>query len=256
MRFAGALAAVHLFWPMAALAQDQSLSSQASDPTASLMSFQLQNLYTPHMRNTQGDQNITQFRAAIPFELGGVSNIARLTIPGVTENARGPTGLGDATIFNLLAFDRDWGRFGIGAVALLPTGANGVSSEKWGLGPALGFVARPTWGLAGLFNQNILTVGGDSNFADVNISTLQPIVSVSLNNGWSVGSSDMTFTYDWDRSEFTSLPIGLKLSRLTAIRGHPVQWQLSYERNFHDTGIAPKDTIGVTVKLLVPRGRG
>ncbi|MDJ0859615.1 MAG: hypothetical protein QNJ03_11080 [Dinoroseobacter sp.] len=217
------------------------------------MSFQFQDFYAFNLHNSDQSQNILQFRAAIPFNLGGVNNIARLTLPSFTESASGETGLGDATLFNLAAFDQSWGRYGVGLVALLPTGADGLSAEKWGLGPALGFVARPSWGLAGLFNQNILTVAGDDDRPDVNISTLQPIVSVGLSEGWSVGTSDMTFAYDWDRDEFTSLPLGVKVSKLTKIADRPVQWQLSYERNFYDEGTGPKDTIGFTIKLLVPK---
>lgn len=240
----------------ATLAQDsgsQSLASQASDPTASLMSFQFQDFYSPNMYNSSGSQNVAQFRAAVPFALGGVNNIARVTLPYVTRNAAGRSGLGDATLFNLATFDRSWGRFGIGAVALLPTGADGISAEKWGLGPAAGLVAQKDWGLLGLFNQNIFTVAGDDSRPDVNISTLQPILSVPLGNGWSVGTSEMTFVYDWDRDEFTSLPLGVKISKLTTINSLPVQWQLSYERNFYDTGSGPRDTIGLTAKLLVPK---
>ncbi|AXI48328.1 hypothetical protein C1J03_21440 [Sulfitobacter sp. SK012] len=233
--------------------EGQSISSQASDPTASLMSFQVQNFYTPNLHNTDEEQNIVQFRSAIPFTLGGINNIARLTLPYVTQSASGATGFGDATVFNLAAFDRNWGRVGVGAVALLPTGADGVSAEKWGIGPAFGFVARPSWGLAGLFNQNILTVAGNDDLPDINISTVQPILSASLGEGWSFGASDMTVVYDWDRSKFTSLPLGMKVSKLTKISGLPVQFQVSYERNFYDEGRGPKDTIGFTVKLLVPK---
>jgi len=231
----------------------QSLSSQASDPTASLMSFQFQDFYTPTLHNSTGSQNVAQFRAAIPFTIGGVNNIARLTLPYVTRNAAGRSGLGDTTLFNMATFDRSWGRFGVGAVALLPTGADGISAEKWGLGPALGFVAQKKWGLAGLFNQNIFTVSGDDTRPDVNISTLQPILNHSLGQGWSVGLSEMTFVYNWDRDGFTSLPLGVKISKLTKINGLPVQWQLSYERNFYDAGTGPRDTIGLTAKLLVPK---
>lgn len=232
---------------------DQSLASQASDPTASIMSFQLQNYYSPTLHNSNQTQNQAQIRAAIPFTLGSLDNIARLTVPYVTKNAAGRSGFGDATLFNLSTFNRPWGRFGVGVVALLPTGTNGLSAKKWGLGPAAGFVAQKKWGLLGLFNQNILTVAGDSSRPDVNISTLQPILSYSLGKGWSVGTSDMTFVYDWDRSAFTSLPVGLKVSKLTKIGRHPIQWQLSYERNFYDTGTGPEDTIGFTAKLLVPK---
>lgn len=236
-----------------AQAADQSLSSQASDPTASLMSFQFQDFYTPTLHNSTGSRNTAQFRAAIPFQIAGINNIARLTLPYVTSNDTGATGLGDATLFNLAAFDRSWGRFGIGVVALVPTGATGVSAEKWGLGPAAGFVTQQPWGLFGLFNQNIFTVAGDNTRPDVNVSILQPILNISLSDGWSVGTSEMNIAYDWERSEFTSLPIGFKIARLTKIGGRPVQWQFSYERNFHDTGTGPQDTIGLTAKLLIPR---
>lgn len=250
-----AMACLLIFLPTTAFSQNsQSLESQASDPTASLMSFQTQDFWSPNLHNSSDGANVFQLRGAIPFTLGGVNNIARLTLPYVTENARGNSGLGDATLFNLAAFDRSWGRFGVGAVVLLPTGADGISAEKWGLGPALGFTARPTWGLFGLFNQNIFTVAGDDSRPDVNISTLQPILNVPLGDGWAVGTSEMTFVWDWDRDEFTSLPLGVKVSKLTKISGRPVQFQLSYERNFYDSGVGPRDTIGFTAKILVPKG--
>jgi hypothetical protein len=232
---------------------DQSLQSQASDPTASLMSFQFQNFYSPNRHNSTGSQNVAQFRAAIPYTLGNINNIARLTLPYVTNNAAGKSGLGDATLFNLATFDRSWGRFGVGVVALLPTGADGISADKWGLGPAIGFVSQQKWGLFGLFNQNIFTVAGDDSRPDVNISILQPILNYPLGGGWSVGLSEMSIVYDWERSEFVSLPLGMKVSKLTQMGGLPVDWQLSYERNFYDRGTGPRDTIGLTAKLLIPK---
>jgi hypothetical protein len=108
-------------------------------------------------------------------------------------------------------------------------------------------------GLVGLFNQNIFTVAGDDTRPDVNISTVQPILSHPLGQGWSIGLSDMSFVYDWDQNKFVSLPLGVKVSKLTKISGLPVQWQLSYERNFYDNGTGPRDTIGLTAKLLVPK---
>jgi hypothetical protein len=241
--------------PAAAVAQDgQSLESQASDPTASLMSFQLQDFWSPAIHNSDDTLNIVQLRGAIPFTLAGVNNIARLTLPYVTDSPAGETGLGDMTIFNLATFNRPWGRYGVGVVALLPTGVDGVSADKWGLGPAVGFTARPSWGLIGVFNQNIFSIAGDDDRPDVNLSTLQPILNVPLGNGWAAGTSEMTIVYDWDRDEFISLPLGVKLSKLADLGGRPVQFQASYEHNFYDDGVGPKDTIGFTVKLLVPKG--
>lgn len=251
-------AAIALMVALPAAAQEQpdgqSLESAANDPTASLMSFQLQDYYTSSYHGLKdADGNIVQFRGAIPFTLGGVNNIARLTLPYVTDNPTGLHGFADATLFDLATFDQPWGRFGVGAVALLPTGTDGLSAEKWGLGPAAGFVAQKKWGLFGLFNQNIFTVAGNEDMPDVNLSTLQPILNFSLGNGWSLGTSDMTFAYDWEVNEFTSLPLGAKVSRLVHIGGVAVQFQASYEYNFYDDGIGPQDTFGLIAKVLLPK---
>lgn len=238
-----------------ATAQDdaQSLAQAASDPTASLMSFQLQDFWSVNLHGSDESRNLAQFRAAIPFEAFGYSNIARLTLPAVTDGPGVDAGLADATLFNLVTFDRDWGRFGVGAVALLPTGGETRGAEQWALGPAAGFVARPGKWLLGAFTQNLFTVAGESERDGVTLSTLQPIVTYALGDGWSVGASDMTFVYDWEGGELASIPLGVKISKLTRALGPPVQIQLSYERNFFDDRGAARDTLGLTLKLLLPK---
>ncbi len=242
----------------AAAAQEQggqSLEQAANDPTASLMAFQLQDSYSPDLYNRDGSLNIVQFRAAIPFELGGTNNIARLTLPYVTENGEtGETGLADTTLFNLVAFDRSWGRFGVGAVALLPSGDEGVGAGKWALGPAVGFAAQGDGVLWGLFNQNLFTVGERFDGPDVNVSIFQPLLSVQLGDGWSTGVSEMTFVYDWDAGEFTSLPLGFKVAKLTRLSGVPVQFTANVEHNFYDEGFGPENTISFIAKVLLPTG--
>lgn len=234
-------------------AGEQSLDSQAGAPTSSLMSLQLQGFYAPNLHKSDESQNTVQFRTSIPFQISGINNIARLTLSYVTQSLSGRTGLGDATLFNLFARDRNRACIGIGAVALLPTGESGISAEKWGLGPAFGFVERRVWGLFGQFNHNILTVAGDNDRPNVNISIIQPILSHPLENGRSVGASDMNIIYDRDADEFTNLTLGLKVSKPAKMGGRPVQIQSSYERNIYEDRAGPEDTIGFTVKILVPR---
>ena len=239
------------------LAQEsgQSLDQAASDPTASLMAFQLQGFHSYRLHNLDDETaSRLQFRAAIPWELAGTSNIARLTLPYVTETPSGAEGFTDATIFNLTAFDTSWGRWGVGAVALLPTGEPDLSAEKWALGPAAGFTVQAGEILWGAFNQNLFTVDGDPDKPDVNVSTLQPIFNIGLGNGWSTGLSEMVFTYDWDTGEFVTLPLGVKLSKLVRFGTTPVQFVGSYEHDFYDGGVTPADTLSFTVKLLLPRG--
>ena len=234
-------------------AQDEDLGAAANDPTASISAYQFQYFTTPNYHNSgTADAERLQFRAAIPFELGGYSNIFRITVPYVLDSPSGADGLSDVTLFNLVTFDRSWGRIGVGAVALLPTGESGVSAEKWGLGPAVGFIANESWGIWGLFNQNIFTFAGDDDFRDVNVSNIQPIVNIQIGNGWSVGTSDMSIIYDWEENDWVSLPVGLGINKLTKLGGVPWQFSATYERNFYDDGVAPKDTFNLTAKVLIP----
>lgn len=255
LRTIGGAAAISILAATGALSQsdEQSLSEAASDPTASLTAYVFQDFYTYRYHRSDGlHGNRAQFRLAVPYTWGSTSNIFRVTLPYLTDSPSGNTGLSDTTVFNLTTFNRSWGRFGLGAVALLPTGTDGVSAERWALGPAAGFVAQASWGIWGAFNQNIFDVGGSSGHDPVNLSVIQPILNVSLGNDWSVGTSDMSVTYDWDAGEFVSLPLGVQLNKLVHVGATPVQLGLSYEYNFYDDRVAPEGTIGVTVKVLVP----
>lgn len=250
------LTALTLLVAQAAFAQDgaQNIDQAASDPTAPLMSMQVQDLYSPAVYNSDGTQNVLQFRMAIPFTLWGTQNIFRLTVPVFTETPSGATGISDTTVFDLVTFDRPWGRFGFGAVALLPTGVDGLSAEKWGLGPAEGFTVQQGKLLWGAFNQNIFSFAGNDAMPDVNLSILQPILNYGLGQGWSVGLSEMSATYDWNQNRWISLPLGAKLAKLHRFGQTPVQLAGSYEYNFADQAVAPKETISFTVKVLLPSG--
>ena len=90
-----AIAANLVLLASTAMAQEsgQSLDQAASDPTASLMSFQLQDFYSYRFHNLPGESaNRVQFRAAIPFTLAGTSNIARVTVPYITDRHLGVVG--------------------------------------------------------------------------------------------------------------------------------------------------------------------
>ena len=254
-RFSSTAAAILISTSTAAIAQsgEQDLSQAASDPTASLTAYLFQDFYTYGYHGLDdAERNTMQFRMAVPYTLGSADNIFRLTLPYLTESPSGDTGLSDITVFNLTTFNQDWGRFGVGAVALLPTGDDDLTTDRWALGPAAGFVAQSSWGIWGLFNQNLIDLGGETGRDPVNLSVIQPIVNVSLSDGWSIGTSDMSITYDWDADKFVSLPLGVQLNKLVQFDRTPVQFGLSYEYNFYDDTIAPEETIGFTMKILVP----
>ncbi len=232
----------------------QTLQQAASDPTAALMSVLVQDWYTGNYHNLDGESaNQIVLRSAMPFKIGDQQNIFRVTIPVVTDSPFLDSGLSDTTVFNLSTFNQSWGRWGVGAVGLLPTGGEKRGLEKWGLGPAFGFVAGNNKRLFGLFNQNIFTVAGDDDRDDVNVSTLQPIVNIALGHGWSIGASEMSITYNWEQNKFTSLPLGLSVSKLHRFGKLPVQFSGQYEYDFADDAISdPEYLIRFSVKFILP----
>ncbi len=228
----------------------QSLEQAASDPTASLMSVQIQNVYAGDYHNLDDQEgNTILLRSAVPFKTGSLDHIARATLPIVTDSPSGKSGL----IFDLIVFNESWGRWGVGPVMLFPTATNDqLGAEKWAIGPALGFVARSDKLMWGLFNQNLFSFAGNNDREDVHVSILQPILNYSLPDKWSIGISEMNITYDWKKSDWTALPLGVKLAKLVKFNKLPVQFSGAYEHNFADDYVAPKWTINFTLKLLFP----
>jgi hypothetical protein len=232
----------------------QSLEQAANDPTASLMSVQIQNLYSGDYHNLDNETgNSLLLRSAVPFTTGSLKHIARGTLPFVTHSPSGKSGLSDLTLFDLIAFDQPWGRWGVGPVMLFPTATDEqLGTGKWAIGPALGFVARSQKLMWGLFNQNLFSFAGDSAREEVKVSILQPIVNYSLPDKWSIGVSEMNVTYDYVKSAWTLLPLGVKVAKLVKFGKLPVQFSGAYEYNFADDFVAPQWAVNFTVKFLFP----
>jgi hypothetical protein len=260
MTFFAALAALLAIWAMLpAMAEEgetggQSLEQAASDPTASLMSVQIQDVYAGSYHNLDDESgNTILLRSAVPFTTGSLKHIARATLPIITDSPSGESGVSDLVLFDLIVFNEPWGRWGVGPVMLFPTASDEkLGADKWAIGPAIGFVARSPGLMWGLFNQNLFSFAGDDDREDVNVSILQPIINYSLPDKWSIGTSEMNVTYDWEKNRWTALPLGLKLANLVKFGALPVQFSGAYEYNFADDEVAPEWTVNLTVKFLFP----
>ena len=245
----------------ASLYAEGDLSQKANDPTAPLMAVQLIDNYTSDFYNgLEGESaNSISFRAAYPYKWGESNHIARVTLPAVTDSPTGDTGIQDMTLFDMTVFPASWGRYGVGIVGAIPlTDGN----EQWSLGPAVGFVNNTiTKGLnLGLFNQNLFRVAGDDNRPYTRISSLQPILNYSMGDGWNIGTGDIQYIYDWESSQWVSLPIGIQLGKLVKFGKLPVILSAQYVYNFADEvtvgngflAPTPKTSITFTAKFLFP----
>ena len=237
------------------------LSQKANDPTAPLMAVQLIDNYTSDFYNgLEGESgNSISFRAAYPYKWGEHNHIARVTLPAVTDSPTGDTGIQDMTLFDMTVFGSSWGRYGVGVVSAIPL-AEG--NDQWSIGPAFGFVNNTLRkGLnIGLFNQNLFRIVGDDDRPYTRISSLQPILNYSMGGGWNIGTGDIQYIYDWESSQWASLPIGLQVGKLHRFGKLPVIFSLQYVYNFADEvtvgngflAPTPKTTLTFTAKFLFP----
>ena len=116
------------------------LAAQATDPTASLMSFQLNDWYTANFTASMTRSIRSCSAPRSRSRSASTKHIFRVTQPYVTTSPSGATGFADTTIFDLVVFGAPWGRWGVGISGTLPTGQDGLTTDKWTAGPALGFV--------------------------------------------------------------------------------------------------------------------
>ncbi len=229
------------------------LSAQATDPTASLMSFQFLNWYTPSYHGIDDSSNQLVFRAAIPFEAFGLPNIFRVTLPYVTSSPSGESGLGDTQIFNLTVFGAAWGRWGAGVSGSAPTGHDGLSSDKWSVGPALGFVNSSNKVVNfGLFAQTFFSFAGDNSAPDVGIVNLQPILSYQLGGGRSLSLGNSAFVYDTQNSRWASLALGVNYGQVISLWGQKWRPNVEIDYDFQDRTGTPKVTFRAGFALLLP----
>ena len=241
--------------PDNAQTSDDALSQKATDPTASLMSFQLLDWYTPSYQGVSGSSNQLLFRAAVPFTFAGTNNIFRITQGDFTSSPAGKSGLGDTQIFNLTVFGADWGRWGAGLSGSLPVGQDPFSADKWTVGPALGFVNSATKGINwGLFGQSFFSFAGTSSAANVGIVNIQPILAYQLGHGRSLSLGNSAFVYDTQASRWSSLAVGPNYGQVMTFAGY--KWRPNAEVDYDFANVTGNQRwiFRIGMALLVPTG--
>ena len=231
-------------------ASDLSLQRIATDPTASLMQLQVQNIYSGDYHNLQDKNgNLILIRFLAPFSTWSQEHLARASLSVITKSPSGKNGLNDLVIFDLLAFRESWGRWGIGPAVQFPTASDPkLGSEKWASGPVLGIESRSgklTWSI---LSQSLFSFAGKEARKDIKNTVIQPILSYPLSESWSLGSSEMNFIYDWMKNDWTGLPVGIKLAKMVKYDKQYLQFSGAYEYNFDIDHTGAVWTLNFTVK--------
>jgi hypothetical protein len=150
------------------------------------------------------------------------------------------------SIFDVMLYDRPWGRFALGGVAALSR--EGAAPDELAIGPAAGLVWQYSKKLnLGVFSQNVFA-------GDTAVSQLQPIIAYQLGNGWSLSAGDIQWAYDFKNSRWQSFPIGFQVGKVSRIGNQPVRYSLNPQYNLAEFDGSEGWSLAFTFTLLVPGG--
>lgn len=232
--------------PVAAQETARDLSVEATDPTASLMSFNLIGDARMSYHGEDGGGFEFRLQPVIPFTAFGAQNIFRIIVP-YQMSGPGAEGLKSVSLFDLVVFQESWGRWGVGPVALLSEGVSD-SETRFAIGPAVGAVGPVNDRLqVGVFNQNL--IGQD--FAT---SQFQPIIAYQLGDGWALSTGDLQFVYNWDGGEWVNVPFGFELGLVRSIAAQPFRFSVGPQWNLKNVEGVPESKINFRVTMLAPGG--
>jgi hypothetical protein len=169
---------------------------------------------------------------------------------GLGGRSRGEGGyicLKDVSIFNLTIVPQRWGRLAIGPVISFSQSDSDAES-KFAISPAIGAVKPLSKRLlVGAFSQNLFA-------AHVGISQIQPVIAYQPGHGWALSAGDTQFTYDWERDEWTNVPLGFQIGVVRIVAKQPFRFYVNPQWNFKDITGAVKSKVVCGVTLLAPAG--
>lgn len=255
---ATALAAALAAAPQPARAQksssDDDLAKRSEDPTAALMSFEIDDWYETSLYDKEGTDNQGVFRTVLPFSVGAVDNIFRFTQQYTTEAYNNKLGGSDPELVYLAGSHVPWGRWGIGAVLEPPTGSQELTSHKWSLGPSAAILnttdPNQQWGG---FLRSYSSFAGSEKAKKVGVIILQPLYTLKVGSGSTLSLGETEVEYNTAESKWKTLQFGLKFGQVVTIGSSKWKPTAEADYNFCDnTSGNARWTVRVGITALVP----
>ncbi len=241
------------------------LAKAVQNPVASLISVPIQNLTDFNIGPYARDRNtVLQFQPVIPARFSENWNLITRVIapilyqPDFSQQKGGTFGLGDINpTFFLSPAKPGKVIWGVGPSFLLPTATDDVlGTGKFSMGPSVVALGQPgRWTLGALVN-NLFSVGGPSNRADVNSMTLQYFVNYNLKKGYFLTFSPIIIA-NWNASagDVWTVPFGGGMGRVMRLGNQPVNVgvQAYYNAMRPDATPSPTWQLKFRFSLLYPK---
>ena len=187
--------------------EESSLAMKSQNPVADLVSLPFQSNTFFNLGENDRTAWVMNIQPVIPVNAGPVNIISRVIVPlryqpDIAEPSGGTFGTSDTT-YTAFFTPAKPGKviFGAGPVALFPTASDdGLGTGKWGLGPSVvALTMRGPWVIGVIVNQ-IWSVAGDDERADLSNFLTQYFINYNLPHGWFLTSAPI-ITANWKRPE-------------------------------------------------------
>jgi len=255
------LGVVVLSQPVSAEDDSTELAKKLQNPVAALISVPVKLDWDTGFGPEDADRSTYVVQPVIPIELNPTWNVISRTIVPVYIDAESPvpggsdeTGMGDILqsffVSPKAPTSNGW-IWGAGPALSLPTGGDGLTTDKFSVGPTAVVLKQEHGWTYGALVNHLWSVSGDDDRPNINATFLQPFISYTTKTHTTFGLNTES-TYDWEGEEWT-VPINLSLNQLVRLGKQPVSFQVGY-RNYLDTPKGGPDWgIRVQVTFLFPK---
>ena len=231
----------------------EELAKQTQNPVSSLISVPFQGNWDVGVGARDATATTLNIQPVAPFALTKDWNvILRVIMPLVsqpTDDGLRINGMSD-TLTTAFLSPSKLGKviWGAGPVLMLPTATNnGLGNEQVGLGPSIVALVQPGRWTTGILWNQVWSVGGANDRADVNQGFFQPFANYNLGDGIAVGAS-IEATASWDADHVWNSALIFTASKVTVLGKRPVNfvvgagpdlaspvggdWKMRFQANF------------------------
>ena len=255
------------------------LAKQSQNPLGTIISLPFENNFYSGIGSSDSSAYALNIKPVYPVKIGQWNLVNRFILPaiysqgqdvavppgietdngyaGIIELAQGSAfGLGDLTYqaFFSPAEASDW-IWGAGPAIVLPTATEDrYSSEKWSAGAAVVALSMPGNWVYGILAQNVWSVAGDSNAADVNKFLFQYFLNYNLQDGWYLTSTPV-ITANWEAESGNqwTVPLGGGVGRMVKHGKLPIDYKLAVYKHIEKPQFSADWNVQFTIKFLFPK---
>jgi len=236
----------------------ETLSKEAANPLADLISLPLQNNTNFGLGPYDRTNNILNIQPVVPFAGGRI--ITRTIAPVVwipdfnADSGLYTWGLSDILFTAFYTPPSEGLVWGAGAAFEMPTGGSKRGSQKWSLGPSAVALYQPGPWTLGVLANNVWSFAGKSERKDINKGLINLFLAYQLGGGWYVNSVPI-ITVDWEASQGQKwmVPLGVGGGKVTFVGKLPINLQVGAYANVVKPDFGPDWQLRVQFQMFLPK---